>query len=191
MTDGRKIVARQESKRMPSEFLGDLKRLIKEGVEQGTILDSARFGELLHIVCKAFAVQPDEVAILAMTDKRFLKFLIPAKLQGIGQIPLTSTTSLAARTARERKPELINHFSTVPHASVFEAVPLIDVPGNPIQKIMSAPLLLDGKVLGVIQVSRKSKTVATSGPDFTPQDLRDLVAFALVLAPCIPLFVVD
>jgi GAF domain-containing protein len=191
MTDGRKVVARQESKRMPGEFLGDLKRLIKETIEQGTILDSAKFGELLDFVCKAFAVQPDEVAILAMTENRFLKFLIPAKLQGIGQIPLTSTTSLAARTARERKPELINHFSTVPHASVFEAVPLIDVPGNPIQKIMSAPLLLDGKVLGVIQVSRKSKTAATAGPDFTPQDLRDLVAFAVVLAPCIPLFVMD
>jgi GAF domain-containing protein len=191
MTDGRRVVARQESKRMPSEFLGDLKRLIKETIDQGALLDSARFGELLQFVCKAFAVQPDEVAILATTENRFLKFLIPAKLQGIGQIPLTSTTSLAARTARERKPELINHFSTVPHASVFEAVPLIDVPGNPIQKIMSAPLVLDGKVLGVIQVSRKSKTAAAAGPDFTQQELRDLVAFAGVLAPCIPLFVMD
>jgi GAF domain-containing protein len=191
MTDGRKVVARQDTKRTPGEFVGDLKRLVKETVDRKTRLDSARLGELLHVVSKAFAVQPDEVAILAATQGRFLKFLIPSKLQDIGQIPLSSATSLAARTARERKPEFINHFTTVPHASVFEAVPLGEERGDPIQKIMSAPLLLDGKSLGVIQVSRKSKTAAAAGPDFTPQDLRDLVAFAGALAPCIPLFVVD
>jgi GAF domain-containing protein len=191
MTDGRKIVARQETKRTPGEFLGDLKRLIKETLDLGTGLDGARLVELLHVVGKAFAVQPDEIAILVVFQGRFLKFLIPAKLQSIGQIPLTSATSLAARTARERKPELINHFTTVPHASVFEAVPLFDERGDPIQKIMSVPLILDGKSIAVIQVSRKSKTVATAGPDFTPQNLRDLVAFAGALAPCIPLFVPD
>jgi|ERR1700680_2160666 len=191
MTDGRKIVARQETKRTPGEFLGDLKRLIKEAIDLGTGLDGARLVEVLHVVGKAFAVQPDEIAILVVFQGRFLKFLIPAKLQSIGQIPLTSATSLAARTARERKPELINHFTAVPHASVFEAVPLFDQRGDPIQKIMSAPFILDGKSIGVIQVSRKSKTVATAGPDFTPQNLRDLVAFAGALAPCIPLFVAD
>lgn len=191
MTDGRKVVARQDIKRTPAEFLGDLKRLVKETVDQKNRLDPARLGELLHVVGKAFAVQPDEVAILAVIQGRFLKFLFPTKLQSIGQIPLTSATSLAARTARERKPEFINHFTTVPHASVFEAVPLYDQRGDPIQKIMSSPLLLDGKSIGVIQVSRKSKTVAAAGPDFTPQDLRDLVALAGALAPCIPLFVTD
>lgn len=191
MTDGRKIVARQDAKRTPGEFVGDLKRLVKETLDQGAGVDSARLGELLHVVSKAFAVQPDEVAILTVHQGRFLKFLFPIKLQSVGQIPLTSATSLATRTARERKPELINHFSVVPHASVFEAVPIYDERGDPIQKILSAPLLLDGKSIGVIQVSHKSKTAATAGPDFTPQDLRDLVALAGALAPCIPLFVVD
>jgi hypothetical protein len=41
---------------------------------------------------------------------------------------------------------------------------------------MSAPVIAEGKLVGVIQVSRKGKTLATAGPDFTPKDLTDLVA---------------
>jgi hypothetical protein len=56
---------------------------------------------------------------------------------------------------------------------------------------MSAPILFDGKVVGVIQVSRKGKSTASAGPDFTPQDLRELVGAAEAIAPCLRLFVVD
>jgi len=50
-----------------------------------------------------------------------------------------------------------------------------------IQKIISAPILLDGKVVVVIQISRKAATAAEAGPDFTADDLGS------VLALCKPL----
>jgi hypothetical protein len=91
---------------------------------------------------------------------------------------MTSTNALAARTARDRKGELINNFSSARHASVFEGVPLGRSRGETIHKIMSAPIL-DGKsVLGVIQISRKGHSLARSGPDFTPKDLRDLTSLS-------------
>jgi len=52
---------------------------------------------------------------------------------------------------------------------------------NPAQKIISAPILSDGKVVGVIQISRKGGSPATAGADFTAEDL------GRVLALCRPL----
>jgi GAF domain-containing protein len=177
---------------MPKQAVSDLAPLVEELVQRGEKIDGARLARIAEQVGKAFQVQPDEVAILGLTQKgRFLKFLLPEKLQGVGQIPLTSTSALAARTAREKRADIVNHFTVVPHASVFEAVPLSEERGNPIQKIMSAPIVFDGKVLGVIQVSRKGKNTASAGPDFTPQDLRELAGVAEMIAPCLQLCVPD
>ena len=173
---------------MATSDMAELKRLAEEKASGGGTLTAEALPEMAALVGKAFAVQPGEVAILACTQQgKFLRFLVPEKLQSVGQIPLTSTSALAARTARERRAEIINRFAAVPHASVFEAVPLAQERGAPIQKIMSAPITRESKVLGVIQVSRKGKTGATAGPDFTLQDLRDLVSIAALLAPCLGL----
>jgi hypothetical protein len=94
----------------------------------------------------------------------------------VGSIPLTSTTALAARTARERKADMINNFSGSRHATVFEAVPLGRDPSETIQKIISAPILDGTHVLGVVQISRKGRTVKGSGPDFTQKDLNALAS---------------
>ena len=53
--------------------------------------------------------------------------------------------------------------------------------GEAIQKIISAPILSEGKVIGVIQISRKGSSAVEAGPDFTPDDL------GKVLAICKPL----
>jgi hypothetical protein len=45
-----------------------------------------------------------------------------------------------------------------------------------IQKMISAPILLDGKVIGVIQVSRKGANPHSAGPDFTADDLGKILA---------------
>jgi hypothetical protein len=114
--------------------------------------------------------------------------VVPEKLREMGQIPLTSTNSLAARTAREKRPEVINHFAVVPHSSVFEAVPIVEEQrGEAIQKIMSAPILQERKIAGVIQISRKGRTAADAGADFTHPQLRELKTVADLLGPCIPL----
>jgi GAF domain-containing protein len=86
------------------------------------------------------------------------------------------------------KPEIVNHFYAVPHASVFEGVPVSETErGEPIQKIMSSPIMIGGKAIGVVQVSRKGKSTADAGADFTPQQLQMLKTISDVLAPCLPL----
>lgn len=172
---------------MPSEQIGELKKWAAEHARDsgdGALLPLARAIELIG---KNFGVQPHEVAILGLTpDERSLRFLSPDGLRIVGQIPLTSTNALAARTAREKRSELINHFSVVPHASVFEGVPISETErGDPIQKIMSAPIAVGHKVVGVLQVSRKGKGAADAGADFTYPQLRELKTIADALAPCV------
>jgi hypothetical protein len=174
---------------MANEFINELKKWANEIVRSSSAGNFVGMHRAVEMIAKHFVVQPHEVAILvAMPDERFLRFVMPENLQGMGQIPLTSSNSLAVRTVRERRPEMTNHFSGVPHSSVFEAVPISeDKRGVPIQKIMSAPILLDKKVVGVIQISRKGASPSEAGPDFVPQQLRELRTISDTLAPCIPL----
>jgi len=93
-----------------------------------------------------------------------------------------------SRTAREKRPEIINNFTTARHSTVFEAVPLDSKQrGDPIQKIMSVPVIAGTRVAGVLQVSRKGKSVTTAGADFSPNDLTALGQFASQLGRCLPL----
>ena len=143
---------------------------------------SASLAEVAEHVAKGFGVGPDEVAILILTEQgKFLKFLIPEKLQAVGTIPMTSTTALAARTVREKRAELVNNFTAARHASVFEGVPLGRRRGELIHKIMSAPIVAEGKVVGVVQISRKGRTPTDAGPDFTQKELRELTSITGVL----------
>ena len=172
---------------MPSEHIGEIKKWAHDLVRNNGEGESVRLNRAIELISKNFGVQPHEVAILGLTpDERSLRFLAPDNLRIVGQIPLSSTTSLAARTVREKRPELVNHFTVVPHASVFEAVPIADeMRGDPIQKIMSSPIISGTDVIGVVQVSRKGKTLAEAGPDFTHPQLRELKTISDTLAPCI------
>jgi hypothetical protein len=129
-------------------------------------------------IAKNLGVKNDEVGILGLSTKwRHLYFLAPEALKNVGFIPLTSNSALAARTARESRPEIDNTFANARHASVFEGVKTAPgATGEAIQKIMSAPILAGGIVIGVIQISRKGSNAATAGPDFTPGDLGKVLA---------------
>jgi GAF domain-containing protein len=143
---------------------------------------SASLAEVAGHVAKGFGVGPDEVAILILAEQgKSLKFLIPEKLQAVGTIPMTSTTALAARTVREKRAELVNNFTAARHASVFEGIPLGRQRGELIHKIMSAPIVAEGKVVGVVQISRKGRTPTDAGPDFTQKELRELTSITGVL----------
>ena len=100
--------------------------------------------------------------------------MLPEKLRAVGTIPLSSTTALAARTARDRRADMVNTFATSRHASVFEGVPLGAREAGSIQKIISAPVLQGDTVVGVAQISRKGPTAGEAGPDFNSRDLADL-----------------
>lgn len=166
----------------------DLTKVVDELVKSGEPVAVPTLGKLGQQIAKAFGVKDDEVAVLTLIfESKFLKFVVPEKLQNIGTIPVTSTTALAARTARDKRPEVINNFAIAKHSTVFEAVPLGDQRGDPIQKIMSAPVVADSKVIGVIQVSRKGKTQAAAGADFTPKDLGDLMSVSAQIGRCLKL----
>jgi signal transduction protein with GAF and PtsI domain len=163
--------------------IAELRRVVESSANADQQVEAAAVARIAERIAKAFRTEADEVAILSLTSgKRFLSFLYPEALRAVGTIPLTSNSALAARTARERKPEMMNNFALVRHATVFEGVPLGRNEGEVIQKILSAPIIAEGTVLGVVQVSRKGRSATDAGPDFTPQDLRSLVAMTAVLA---------
>lgn len=173
---------------MQESFLGELTKVVDE-LGKLPEVEASQLASLTQQISKAFGVKADEVAVLALAHgDKFLRFVVPEKLQKVGDIPLTSTNSLAVRTARDRRPEVINNFASARHPTVFEAVPLGQQRGDPIQKIMSAPINADNKVIGVIQVSRKGKVVTAAGPDFTPKDLGNLVTIANLVGRCLKLY---
>jgi hypothetical protein len=148
--------------------------------------------KVARMLAKLFGVDMDEVAILKFVPKyKSLKFVVPERLTPVGTIPLTSTTALAARTARERKPELVNNFSTARHANVFEAIPMGRDPSELIQKIMSAPILDGTRVHGVVQISRKARSLSQAGADFTQQELRTLISLSPTLDRFLKLCQID
>ena len=152
------------------------------GTEAG---DAARISlsTVAEKIARSLGVKNDEVAILAVSTKwRHLHFLVPEALKNVGFIPLSSNSALAARTARDSRPEIENNFITTRHATVFEGVKTGNEPVEAIQKLISAPILLDGKVIGVIQVSRKGATPHGAGPDFTAEDLGSILALCKPLS---------
>jgi GAF domain-containing protein len=179
--------ARRAPQQMSTENIGELKKWVSELARLGGEGEAVRLNRAVELIAKNFGVRTHEVAILGFTpDERALQFLAPDNLRAVGKIPLTSISSLAVRTARDRRPEVVNHFSMVPHASVFEGVPVSqDQPGEPIQKIMSAPITLGTRVVGVLQVSRKAPEPTAAGPDFTQAQLRELQVVCDALAPCV------
>jgi hypothetical protein len=164
---------------MLDQQTADVVSVVDEFENAGAAPGGDEFARIASVISKMFGVDQDEVAILHLSAKhKNLKFIIPEKLAAVGSIPLTSATALAARTARERRAEIVNNFSSARHASVFEGVPLGREPGDLIQKIMSAPIMDGHDVSGVVQISRKGRSPSDSGPDFTQKDLRALVSLS-------------
>jgi GAF domain-containing protein len=187
MDDVIDFAAKKNQFAMAGDYIGELKKWASELARKKNEGETVHLARAIDLISRNFGVRTHEVAIMGLTpDERALRFLAPANLTTVGQVPLSSTKALAARTAREKRPELINHFASVPHASVFEAVPISESQaGEPIQKIMSSPILLGDRLIGVLQVSRKARTVADAGPDFTYPQLRELKTISDALAPCI------
>jgi hypothetical protein len=166
---------------MPARTVTELERVLDRAESAPQSLDEQWPSHVAREIGKIFQVEADEVAVMELPAGRMLKFLLPQKLRAVGTIPLSSTTSLAARTARERRADIINNFAASRHASVFEGVPLSERRGQSIQKIMSAPILDGDHVVGVVQISRKGTASADAGADFTSKDLVELQALNSLL----------
>lgn len=167
---------------MSTSLVSELERLAEALELDGAGAAEVSLPAVAEKIARELRVKTDEVAILAVSNRwRHLHFLVPSALKNVGFIPLTSNSALAARTARESRPEINNTFSAVRHASVFEGVKAATTTGESIQKIISAPILFEGKVVGVMQISRKGGSPASAGADFTAEEL------GRVLAICKPL----
>lgn len=158
-------------------LVSELERLANAVVTDDSGTPQISLPSIAERIAKSLSVRADEVAILGLSTKwRHLHFLVPEALKNVGFIPLSSNSALAARTARDSRPEINNNFSGARHATVFEGVKVGGESGEAIQKIISAPILSDGKVIGIIQISRKGESASFAGPDFTSDDLGKVVA---------------
>ncbi len=167
---------------MSTSLVNELERLAEALQSGGAATVEISLAAMAEKIAKSVGVRPDEVAILGVSTRwRHLHFLVPQALKNVGFIPLTSNSALAARTVRDKRPEINNNFPGVRHATVFEGVKTSTTTGESIQKIISAPILCDAKVVGVMQVSRKGASPIEAGADFTAEDLGN------VLALCRPL----
>jgi len=167
---------------MGTSLIHELQQLADALDKKNAAATEIPLGAMADKIAKSLGVKNDEVAILGVSTRwRHLHFLVPQALKNVGFIPLTSNSALAARTVRDSRPEINNNFSAARHATVFERVKTPTTSGESIQKIISAPILYDGKAVGVMQVSRKGASPTEAGPDFTAEDLRK------VLALCKPL----
>jgi hypothetical protein len=157
---------------MATSLVSELEKLAGAFEEDAEKMAELPLQALADKIAKELRVKEDEVAILAVSNRwRHLHFLCPAALKNVGFVPLTSNSALAARTVRDGKAEINNNFSGVRHATVFEGVKAATTTGESIQKIISAPILNEGKVVGVMQISRKGENAMIAGPDFTAEDL--------------------
>ncbi len=168
---------------MKASAVSEIDYLVNGWAEGSAALDSNGLSMFAEKLGSIFKVKSDEVAILGLVNGgKFLRFIVPEILQAVGTIPLNSNSALAARTAREKRPEMQNTFAGSRHASVFEGVPMGRGEGVLIQKIMSVPILFEKEVVGVVQVCRKGRTQLQAGADFESAELRTLQGLSETLA---------
>jgi len=130
-----------------------------------------------------FSCRQDEVAILLLsTDGRHLRFVAPRRFADLGSIPVTKRDSIAVGVLSRRAGEVTNNVPMVRHVSFFESIKLRDKPA-PIQKMVTAPLLVRGQAIGVAQISRKGETPHDAGPDFSAADLKHAQELLEAIAP--------
>jgi hypothetical protein len=130
-----------------------------------------------------FGCRQDEVGILLLSsDGRHLRFVAPRQFAELGSIPLTKRDSIAVGVFARRAGDVINNVPLVKHVSFFESIKLRDRP-VPIQKMVTAPLVVRGQPVGVAEISRKGDTARDAGPDFTAADLEKAQEFFDAVAP--------
>ena len=165
------------------ELALDVAKLVDKVRKRGTPPGEQDFNDVALLLSVGFKIRREEVAFLRLSaDSKMLNFLIPSKLAKVGAIPLTSSHSLATKTMREKRGEIMNNFRAFKHLTIFESVDLsAEEKAAPIQKIMSSPMVSEGKILGVIQVCRKLRPGQAEGPDFVEEDLKQLNMVGMIL----------
>jgi len=147
-------------------------------LQLGLCAPEERLPLAIKMLCKVYKVQSGDIAIFHLDqEQEQLTFLWPEKLRNSGTIPLNAKSSMVARTLREKRGYLDNRFAKSSHGVIFEAFS----GGNPIQKIISVPMLAGDTPKGVIQVSRKAADHKDAGADFSQAELKALQKMAEII----------
>ncbi len=141
-----------------------------------------RLAVIAEEIASYFAVRSHEIGLFSVDAKKHeITFRWPVSMAKVGHIPLNAVNSLVAKTANERTATIDNACARTRHLFMFEHMLADKAERITAQKVMSAPIVSDGVVTGVVQVVRKGGSPVEAGDDFTPQNLADLERIAAVL----------
>lgn len=139
-------------------------------------------------IVKNLGVSEDCVAILLLKDAgKVFRFAYPLELfKGQSNVFPVSRNNIAGQVILSERGNVENNLSRVPHFGVYEKAKIKGKTPKPIQKMVTAPLILpDKNMLGVIQISKRGETPQEAGPDFAPADLGKLNQVCQIAAPFI------
>jgi hypothetical protein len=153
------MIETRDKARDPKDFFLDLADLVARGAAE------------------TLGRKEDEIGILiAGTDGKYLRFIAPRKLCDLGTIPTTKRDSIAVTVYTRKTGEANNNVPLVRHVAFFESVRVAEKV-RPIMKMVTVPIMQDGQVVGVAQVSKKGENLSEAGPDFTAADVRKVSDF--------------
>lgn len=153
------MLSSREAGRDPKEFFLDLADLVARGAAE------------------TLGRQSDEIGILVVgSDGKYLRFAAPRKLCDLGTIPTTKRDSIAVSVFTRKVPEANNNVPLARHVAFFESVK-VNERVLPIMKMITVPILADGQVVGVAQVSKKGDNLMEAGPDFSAADVRKVTEY--------------
>lgn len=135
---------------------------------------------------KIFNVKDDEVAILLLKkNDPLLRFAYPLELyRGKTNFFPINAPSIAATCFQAKAGRIYNDLSKTTYLSIYEMISGEAGKYREIQKLIAAPIMYpSGKVIGVIEVSEKGKTLQEAGADFCEKDLETLIEIGKTIAP--------
>lgn len=134
-----------------------------ERLSDGITLISFAIAERLSLQAIDIAVQ------IVSSDKESLRFLSPTQLFGIS-IPINQKT-IIGKAALSQNLQIFNQMKGVERFMLLEMLKQNGKRLEPIQKIAALPLSKDSKLLGVLQLSKRSSKQENAGQDFQQLEL--------------------
>lgn len=170
------------------DVVEEMKKLLQSAAGGPTDTVSERILEMAgDFLVKALVRDPEKgaVAILMLVpaDEQ-LTFAFPRHLARGNTLPVDED-SFAGRVVLRGQVLVENRVPQEPHKDFFERIPDERGTVRSIQKMVAAPLVVDGRAIGVVEVSRTGATPAEAGPDFTPRDGENLGKCCRAFAPFI------
>jgi hypothetical protein len=114
----------------------------------------------------------DEVAIQAVVaEGKSLRFLYPRVMYESGATFPVTNSSIAGSAVMMQRINFNNQASSTKHLLFFEKLNTGVRPPLPIHKMATVPVTSNGKVFGVVQLSRRAETFDEAGNDFSAEDI--------------------